>query len=192
MRMTTKFFGIAVALVAFSVGVHAQTAAFLASGSSALFLESGQAAGSATTATPAGVGATCVWSQAGGLSTSLTVTDTVTETGQAWVAWTPEGSPLSCTTVNSSTKIYAYVQTDSVLGNRLYFNAGKLGASANPSGSSPSNLIFATGEVALPAAVWNAISGKALTAAGTDIRPEDAKFATTRVSTNCGAAVDSS
>jgi len=198
MRITTKFFGIAVALGALTAGVHAQTVTvdFVAAGSSALFLQLGLAAGTATTASPAGVGATCVWSQSSGTSYSLEVTDSKSETGNAWIAWTPGSSSGSCTSLTSSDKttVYADVSLDSELGNRLYFNGGTLGAaSSSPAGSSPSGLIFGTsGEVALPSAIWTALSGHALTAAATDIRPEDAKFASLRALTTGGGVVGSS
>ena len=132
MRMMTKFFGIAVALAALSAGANAQTMEFLAAGSSAQFLQLGLAASAGVLSSPAGEGATCLWSQSSGLTTSLQATATFTptsgtpitrsETGNAWIAWTPTGA--SCTAVNGSTKIYAMLQTDSVLGNMLYFNGG--------------------------------------------------------------------
>ncbi len=200
MRMMTKVFGIAVALGALTAGVNAQTPGFVGAGSSALFLELGEAAGTATNVTPAGAGAVCVWSQKGGKSTSLTVTDTATESGQAWIAWTPgtTNQASTCGTIGTSTAIYAYVQLDSVLGNRLYFNGGKLGdVSASPAGVATDNLIHNADntiveQATLPTAIWTALSGKALTAAGTDIRPEDAKFATLRANTDCGIAVSGS
>ena len=200
MRIVTKFLGIAVALAALTVGAHAQTAVFVGGGSSALFLELGEAAGTATSASPAGVGATCVWSQKSGKTTSLTVTDTATESGQSWIAWTPSTTDSTCTTIDSSVKIYAYVQLDSVLGNRLYFNAGTLGyKSTSPAGSATDNLIHnansaITEQSTLPSGIWTVLSNKALTAAGTDIRPEDAAFAILRAtsSTGCGVAISSS
>lgn len=198
MRITTKFFGIAVALSALTVGVHAQTVSvnFVAAGSSALFLQLGLAAGTATNASPAGVGATCVWSQSSGTSYSLEVTDSKSESGNAWIAWTPGSRSKSCTSLTSSdtTTVYAMVSTDSEIGNRLYFNSGTLGAtSSSPAGSSSSGLIFGTsGEVALPSAIWTALNAHALTAAATDIRPEDAKFASLRALTTGGGVVGSS
>jgi len=198
MRITTKFFGIAVALSALTAGVHAQTVSvnFVAAGSSALFLQLGLAAGTDASATPAGVGATCVWSQSSGTSYSLEVTDSKSESGNAWIAWTPGSRSQSCTSLTSSDKttVYAMVSTDSEIGNRLYFNGGTLGAvSSSPAGSSSSGLIFGTsGEVALPSAIWTALNAHALTAAATDIRPEDAKFASLRALTTGGSVVGSS
>jgi len=195
MRMMTKFLGIAAAVIALAVGAHAQTPVFIATGSSALFLEAGEAAATpAGTTPPFGVGATCIWTQKSGKSTSLTVTDSKTETGQAWIAWPPHSG--SCTSgFIPHTLVYVYVQTDSVVGNRLYFNGGTLGfKTTNPSGAATDNLISAvnsgiTEQATLPAAIWSAVAGKALTAAGTDIRPEDAEFATLRATTPCGTAI---
>jgi len=205
MRMMTKFLGIAVALSALTVSVHAQTAAFVGAGSSALFLELGDAAGTPTTSSPAGLGAVCVWSQKGGKTTSLTVSDGAIESGQSWIAWTPgtANSASTCGTIGTSTKIYVYVQLDSVLGNRLYFNSGKLGdVSASPAGAATDNLIHKANsaiveQATLPTAIWTALTptgGVALTAAGTDIRPEDAAFALLRATatTGCGVAISGS
>jgi len=195
MRMMTKFLGIAAAVVALAVSAQAQTVVFVGAGSSALFLEAGEAAATPTSATPAGVGATCIWSQKSGKATTLTVTDSKTESGQAWIAWMPVSG--SCTTTRG-TSIYVYVQTDSVIGNRLYFNGGTLGFNTtSPSGAATDNLINAvnsgiTEQATLPSGIWSAVAGKALTAAGTDIRPEDAEFATQRATTPCGQAIGSS
>lgn len=184
MRLITKIFGTTMALIAFSMSAHAQTVVFNGIGSSALFLQLGLAAGTATSASPAGVGATCVWSQKSSSAGALRVTDPTnsqTETGNAWIAWTG-----SCTTITSSTLIYANLQTDSVIGDRCFFNKCTLGAASSPAGTTSDGLIFGTsGEVTLPSAVWNALSGKAITVAATDIRPEDAKFATLRALTGC-------
>jgi hypothetical protein len=200
--MMTKLFGIAVALSALTAGVHAQTPVFVGAGSSALFLELGEAAGTSTGAIPVGLGATCVWSQKGGKTTSLTVSDGAVESGQSWIAWTPSTTDNTCTTIDSSTKIYVYVQLDSVLGNRVYFNGGKLGdVSASPANVATDNLINkATNnaiveQATLPLGIWTALTptgGLAVTAAGTDIRPEDAEFAIQRATTGCGLAVSGS
>jgi hypothetical protein len=202
MRMMTKFFGIAVALSALTVGVHAQTAVFVGGGSSALFLELGDAAGTFTTSSPAGLGAVCVWSQKSGKATSLTVSDGAIESGQSWIAWTPGtvNKVSTCGTIGGSTQVYAYVQLDSVLGNRLYFNGGTVSyKTTSPVGAATDNLIHSANssiveQATLPLAIWTAVSGQALTAAGTDIRPEDAEFALTRAtaSTGCGVAISGS
>jgi hypothetical protein len=198
MRLMTKFFGIAVALIALTAGVQAQTVELVAAGSSALFLQLGLAAGTSNAkgVIPSGLGATCVWSQSSGTNYSLKVTDSVaSETGNAWIAWTPTVSG-SCTTINSNTKIYVDVSTDSEVGDRLYFNGGTLGyVTDSPAGAATSYLIFASGathteQATLPSTIWNAVSGLALNAAATDITPADAKFAVNRaLATPAGAQV---
>lgn len=185
--------GIALLFVlANSTNSQAQTVAFNGMGSSALFLELGEAAAAKTTS--GGLGATCVWST--NVSKAVVATDSSTfgggetESGNAWVAWTPT-STNSCTSVTTTTKIYAYLQTDSVVGNRCLFNACTIAFTSTAIGSSPSGLILGTsGEKALPSAVATILNAnKAVTAAGTDIRPEDAQFAIKRGLTPCGTPV---
>ncbi len=203
MRMMKIVFGIAGVLIALSAGANAQTVVFNAVGSSAQFLELGQAAGSSTLGSPAGLGATCVWSNNQGSDSThaINVTDPSTnqvETGNAWIAWTPGTNRLGnsdCTVVNAATNnsIYVFLQTDSVIGDRCFFNGCKFGTTQSPSGSSPDHLIFPTGsspaEIPLVPAVWNAVNGTIQNAAGTDIRPEDAAFATLRGTTACDGQV---
>ena len=171
------------------------TVAFNGIGSSALFTELGLAASAATTASPAGLGATCLWSTS--TSSKVVATDNSasgggkTDTGSAWVAWTPVGG--SCSTVNSSTVIYAYLQTDSVVGNRCLFNGCTIKNTGSGSGSA-GIIAGAANEVPLAAGVATALngaggSGIAVNAAGTDIRPEDAEFAIARALTPCGQPV---
>jgi len=203
MRLMTKFFGIAVALIALTAGVQAQTytVEFVAAGSSALFLQLGLAAGTSNAegVKPSGLGATCVWSQASGTNYSLKVTDSVaSETGNAWIAWTPGSVSSSCTNFVAKDKVYIYVDvsTDSEVGDRLYFNGGTLGyVTDSPAGAATSYLILASGatpteQATLPSTIWNAVSGLALNAAATDITPADAKFAANRaLATPAGAPV---
>lgn len=197
MQRMKPLFGIAALLIALATSVHAQTVAFNGIGSSALFLELGQAAGSATTASPAGLGATCVWSDSSSLISALDPTTNQTETGNVWIAWTTgTGSRVSCSAPGTDATIYAYLQTDSTVGDRCLFNACTLEATpgtSGPSGASTSNLIFSYGEQStLPSAIWTALNGKTVNAAGTDIRPEDAAFATLRATTPCTSVVSGS
>lgn len=157
-------------------------------GSSAMFLELGQGAQVA----PAS--ATCLFTAASG-SVKLTDTSsgtTLTDNGTAWVAWTPTGG--SCAASGSSSQIYEYVNTDSVVGDRCLFNgaAGTCAISNSfpQSGTlqSTAHLIYSgTGDVAgeetavMPAAIAAALNAATTpTFSGTDIRPEDAEFAITR------------
>jgi hypothetical protein len=177
-----------VALAALSTNSNAQTVQVNALGSSALFLELGLAASGSS------IGASCVWSTATNgvvVASDGTVTPAATDTGSAFVAWTP--SSAGCGTVDSTTQIYAYLQTDSVVGDRCLFNSCTIKNTG--SGTTSAGLIKGTSnEVSLPAAIATALNGSlgtglAVTAAGTDIRPEDAEFAMTRALTPCGTAV---
>jgi hypothetical protein len=174
---------------------QAQTVAFSGIGSSALTLALGQAASTSG----AGVNATCVWSFGSNAvqATDPTLAGSNTpdhETGNVWIAWTPGGlSGTSCTTITSSTKVYAYLQTDSVVGDRCLFNGCIIGpgTAGDPTTLATANMIQGAGheQTNVPTSVWNALNGKAVTGAGTDIRPEDAQFAVNRALASCNTSV---
>jgi hypothetical protein len=197
--MNFKGFLAAAALIVLSATANAQsgpTVAVNGLGSSALFLELGLAASSPTSG--GGLGASCVWSES---TSSVVATDTtvgsLTDTGNAFVAWTPGAG--GCALPDSTSQIYAYLQTDSVVGNRCLFNA-QLSTGAKCTIAYPTNdpatastpLILASGEVSLPTAIATALNSAAVNVAGTDIRPEDAEFAYQRVVAPCGEAINSS
>src|SRR5208283_5426282 len=131
---------------------------------------------------------------------ALVATDPTTgqpENGPSWIAWSIDtvNGGNSCANPGTSPKVYSYLQTDSVVGNRCLFNGCVI--TNNASGGATQNAIFAppctlggstpNEEVCtLPssiAAFWG--SGLAVNAAGTDIRPEDAVFATKRTLFPC-------
>lgn len=189
--------------LALTSNAHAQSVVLNGLGSSALFLE----AGLGTTLSP--VGAQCWWtgnnsSSAGNV---VTATDTknspaVADSGNAWVAWTTGGG--SCTNPTSTAKVWAYLQTDSVVGNRCLFNAQASSATctiAYPT-TKPSSvgLLFPANdatksETALPTTIASALNAAKVNYAGTDIRPEDAVFAVARAGASgagtCGDAIGS-
>lgn len=189
-------FALAAALAVVTVNANAQTIQINALGSSALFLEAGLAASNSTS-----IGASCVWSSTGKVSGEIvTATDTsvspsAADSGQAWVAWTP-GTRGSCTSISSSTKVWAYLQADSVVGDRCLFNAHTttptctISYPVSSSGVPTANLISTT-EYVLPSAIATALNNATVNAAGTDIRPEDAAFAIARATTGCGTAIGS-
>jgi hypothetical protein len=198
------------ALMALSASANAQTIEVKGIGSSGMFLETGLAASNTAGTSP--IGASCLWTSNSSSTSSpsnvVSATDTsvspaAVDTGSAWVAWTPTSG--SCTDITSSTKIYSYLQTDSVVGDRCLFNAhatsGDLCTIAYPvattsAGIPTSNLIFAAGstpaEVPLPSAVATALNSGTVNVAGTDIRPEDAWFAVNRGIANCNLALGAS
>lgn len=188
MRMMRNLFGLAVVLIALAVGANAQTVVFNGIGSSALFLELGQGAHSTATGAP---GAACVWSNNTGVFQATDPTTGQPESGNFWVAWTTGGGHGTCSSPASGYVIYAYLQTDSTVGDRCLFNGCTIGTtSTSPTTLATNNLILPTGEQTnLPSVVWTALDGLAVSVAGTDIRPEDAAFATLRATKPCGTPV---
>ncbi len=179
---------VGVSAAAMSTYAKAQTVEVNALGSSGLFLELGL--GASSSAGP--IKATCVWSENTNtvIATDTSAGSALTDKGNAWVAWTP-GSGGSCSSPTSPA-IYAYEQTDSVVGNRCLFDGTKCTIAYPTNSPAPAGLILGTsGEVALPVSIATALNKAAVNAAGTDIRPEDAEFAVTRATTPCGTAVAS-
>jgi hypothetical protein len=165
--------------------VHAQTVSLQIVGSSAYFLEAGLGANFAS----GPVNAPCVWSASSGVSaTDTTVTPNAVDSGSAWVAWTTGGG--TCASPSSTAVIYAYLNTDSVVGNRCLFNSCTLTYPTTV--PAPANLILPTGEVALPTLVATKLNAQVANVAASDIRPEDAEFAIARaLSTPCGGTIGS-
>jgi hypothetical protein len=164
-----------------TVPVQAQTVQVKALGSSALFLELGLGAhfnGSG------GLNASCVWSGTAA-ATDKSAGTALADSGNSWVAWTT-GTGGSCSSPSTDSKVYSYLQTDSVVGNRCLFNGSNCTIAYPTTDPAPAGLILATAsEVALPTLIANKLNAFAVNAAGTDIRPEDAKFATNRALTAC-------
>lgn len=174
---------------------NAQTIQFLGGGSSALFLELGQAAqSSASTATP------CVWTAKSGasiLARDDRTSPTTDEQGNFWVTW-GKGTG-TCAAPAGAYNIYSYMQLDSVVGDKCFFMvnsstlsgciqvltvaAGTAGADLLQSGT-----MFGP-DTPIPATIISALNGKRFFVSGTDIRPEDAKFASKRMFTTCGTAL---
>jgi hypothetical protein len=197
MKFAKYLLALAFAFCAFTGATKAQTVSFLGGGSSALFNE----LGSASQAIP---GVSCLWSYAKTTSGSpyFAFRDDRTgvnldENGTIFIAWTGTGGS-GCSTVNSSTNIYIYISLDSVLGDRCYFindGSGSTGCQFIATGLAGVN---GTSQVSgtpdnpaaspLPTGIISAIAPTTPLhsfAAGTDIRPEDAKFATLRMFTPC-------
>ena len=183
---------LAIALCAIPSMVKAQSVTVQAAGggSSALFLELGQGAASgAATSTP------CTWTS--GKSSNILARDTRTspstdEQGNIWVTWSA-GSTGTCASPNGTgINVYSYMQLDSVVGNKCYFMVDSSGTpgcvqifnvAANASGA---NKLPGFTDTNMPSVIQAALNGQHFTYAGTDIRPEDAQFATLRMFTPCG------
>jgi hypothetical protein len=95
--------------------------------------------------------------------------------GNIWVVWDNDTSP---------TKVCAYLSVDSGVGVRAFFSVptNQLVLDSSDNGSSGDNLVPAPmrPDVPLPSAVFNALQNAVFNAGMTDIRPEDALFATNR------------
>jgi hypothetical protein len=169
---------------------QAQTVELMIAGSSAMWQTMALGAYNNGTSLVAGGGATFHYTNttASGGKFSLTDTRSTTatvDTGNVWIVW-DSASPKH---------VWAYINVDSVLGNRCYFAAPKCSASA-PGGVIPAvgNQITVwpdtstdTAPPADVAALFTAGS-VGLNAAATDIRPEDAAFAQCRVNSTLGAS----
>jgi hypothetical protein len=104
----------------------------------------------------------------------------VNEPGNLWVVWSTNG-------------IWAYLSVDSTVGVRAFEAAPRatlaLAAASSLPLSATSNYLFwndSSHDTALTSAVYTALNTKPLTAANTDIRPEDALFATNRALNTLG------
>ena len=112
--------------------------------------------------------------------------------GSLWIVWDNSTAP---------TKVFAGVSLDSTIGDRLLLGTAASGSSAVPAGElvlpttipAAGNLISVTwgnDDASLPAAVVSALkAGPRVTAAFTDIRPEDAAYATVRAHSTRGSSV---
>jgi hypothetical protein len=139
---------------------------FNAAGSSGMFNLAALAADSST-----GCG-TNIWTQKNGASgiDSRNV-NIPAQTANVWIVWN-----------NSFSHICAYLATDSVIGNLLFFAqpAATLSIPSSEIGSAGGNLVPTLHDVPLPQAVYNALNNQPFNVAMSDIRAEDALFAMNR------------
>ena len=189
-------------------GQSSANVVFNSIGSSSLFLELGEAAATMLQTTVSGETYQCVWTAANGAASGISVLDPTTnqrEDGQSWVAWSIDtgSGGSSCANPGVSPIVYVYLQTDSIVGVRCLFNGcttvlGSPGASGqmiNDAACAPSGWFVAAGQsvvetCGLPANIAAALqTATTVNSAGTDIRPEDAVFATERALWPCGSYV---
>jgi hypothetical protein len=102
------------------------------------------------------------------------------EPGNMWVVWSSNG-------------VWAFLSVDSIVGVRSFSAVPRatlaLAAQASLPLSATTNYTYwadGTNDTALTTAVYNALVNKPLTAANTDVRPEDALFATNRALNSLG------
>jgi len=98
------------------------------------------------------------------------------EPGNLWVVWN-----------SAQTEAWAYLTVDSVVGNRCFFANPrcKLQIDSTAQTTAGQGLIasalWGADAASIPAAIYAAVNNAVLTAAGTDVRPEDAQFESCRV-----------
>jgi hypothetical protein len=171
-----------VAMLASSVSAHAALeATFFAAGSSAQFNIFGVAA--STGSSP--LCGTNHWTQ----KNAVTLVDPrsssiLPETGNIWIVWNSQAASGA-----SGGIVCYYVSVDSIVGMRTYFANATVNLPSSEVGVADGAVVPYMGgtAVALPAAIQTLVNGTKLNTGVTDIRPEDAKFASNRALTAYGA-----
>jgi ABC-type phosphate transport system substrate-binding protein len=199
MRIVKYLVVLAIALCATASASNAQSIQFLGGGSTAIFLELGQASLSIP-------GVTCVWTtnKTASMVARDTRSGTVDEQGPAWITWTPGSTGTCAAPAGTGINIYSYMSIDSVEGDRCFFETEASGTSgctqiltvaAGTAGvgllcsPSPTTCTQFGPDTPIPANIISAINNQHWFAIGTDIRPEDAKFQSLRMFTSCGTSV---
>jgi len=190
----------AAAMLAVTSTANAQGLKFLGVGSSAMFQTFGVAAFN-DLCIPEGGAANChhysVSGKTGGGNNFAQVVDSrgsgaiSPEGGNLWVVWDNSTSPAT---------VWAYLSVDSIVGNRAFFAVprAQLQVDSSVTSGNAKNLIasvlFDDGngnpvadDASLPANILSVIQ-TTFTAAGSDIRAEDAKLGTNRMLTNLDTA----
>ncbi len=132
------------------------------------------------------------WTYKSASSTPISIVDPrsasiAAEPANVWVAWDNNFA----NGVAGKGVICIYASVDSIVGVRAYAARATLNISSSLAGVTGTNQIALIGnDVALPAAVLSWINANVvINSANTDIRPEDAKFATMRALTGYGTTV---
>jgi len=175
-RTDTLALVVMVALVLLAPNSLAQVVMYNAAGSSAMFNTFAFAARLGTSPVCGSGGVAHNWTKKGGASVHDSRSTSISDvTGNIWIVWDNSTTP---------TKICAYVNVDSGVGDRAFFAVPTANIVLSPgdNGSAGDDLVPAPmpPDESLPSAVFNALNGVVFNAAMTDIRPEDALFATNR------------
>ena len=206
MKVMKYVFGLVIAFCAITGVSNAQNV-LIGGGSSALALELGQAAvvfeDSLT-----GANTACIWTKkTANLHTGSTMnaadnrtSPATTESGNVWIVWGPGTG--TCAAPVGTIDVLMNTNLDSVLGDRGYFEVDSSGTpgyvqnlvlasadvvagdnllNANPT----TGHTFTDTSTGIPSTVISAINGHHWNYAATDIRPEDAKYATFRALSPC-------
>jgi len=190
-RLKTLFAGLLLtAMVGIVPQSQAQTFQVVLAGSSALFQTLALGAyndGTCNTLLTGCTGATFHWTSASNAVnlTDSRVTPVNNDAGTIWVVWDSAATP----------NVWVFDKVDSVVGDRCYFAAPKCtvnGAASvfTTSGANQISTVLWGSDVALPLSIQAVLAANTLhvTAAATDIRPEDAAFAACRVNSALGAS----
>jgi hypothetical protein len=194
---------LAFAFCAITSITNAQTVQFLGAGSSAIFNQLGNAVAPTAGFSDANGPVNCFWSQKTTTNPSgtpyIAANDDRTgvnldENGNIFVAWGSGGTGGTCAAPVAPYSIYVYMSLDSVLGNRCFFindGSGHTGCTfklQNTSGVAGQNAVSGvTDNATIPtgSSFVSTLTATHFFVAGTDIRPEDAKFATLRAFVPC-------
>lgn len=203
MRIAKCFLMMALLVAPFAQQLKAQNLQANIAGSTAFWLEAGEAA-----YTLGGTTTTCAWTTSLSVDGSSFVIDQrvpalpqyfpfSVDYGALWVTWTT-GSTGTCAAPSSDSNVWAYISLDSVLGDRCFFaqpqctlNVGSFNQSNGvvtplAPGTAGANALPGVTDTPIPASVLNAFNGQTISIAATDILPVDAKFSSYSVLSQCG------
>ena len=183
----------AVAVLTFTPQVHAQTVKVVLAGSSAMWQSLALAAYKSGACVSGGV-APCFHYT----GKSLNLVDSrptvlgganAVDTGDTWVVWDSAGAGVE--------NVWVYIKVDSAVGDRCYFAKPACTVSI-PTLPAPANAIASnlwgdnSSDTTPPSDIVTLLQGGtlAVSAAATDIRPEDALFATCRANSALGGSPD--
>ena len=196
-------FVVAAAVLSFasaSVNLHAASVNLAIMGSSASYQEAGQASyleqGCIFINSTKGFNIVDARTDTTNSANSVSTTDTAA----AWVTWVPATPGVCSGWSGAANSINFFMNTDSVLGNRCFFASPSCVVNTNGSFSATCGTALpGTTCTNIPSAVEAAINnnngsglGTSINVAATDIRPEDALFATLRAITPCNQNVGGS
>lgn len=185
LRIKSSFAALVVAaMVSIVPGVQAQTLKVVISGSSAMWQAMALGAYNNGTSIVSGGGATSHYTSGANfnLVDNRSTVPTV-DNGATWIVW-DSASPAN---------VWVYIKVDSVVGNRCYFAAPKCTIVTNGAFPAAGNSIKVwpdTSTDTLPPSNIQSLftTGTFVNVAATDIRPEDAAFATCRINSDLGAS----
>jgi hypothetical protein len=211
MKYMKYVLALAIMLCAIASVSHAQqigTIQYIGSGSSALFIELGQAAATLSDTQDLSFPAPppprphCYWSSSDatgavaarddrpGIPAGTPHTD---EIGKIWIAW-GSGASGTCAAPIAPYNVYSNMSLDSVIGQRCFFmvsagGAGCIQILTVPALTAGAGLLGTgyTAETPIPTDLIATLNNQRMQEAATDIRPEDGKYASARMFAACGS-----